>query len=67
MLKSYSNLNPAATNSEQSTRGMFSAELETIHTTTIDALPKLESVNVLFVLIRAELLKVVGTLRTLVI
>ena len=45
MLKSYSNIKTAAANSEQSTRGILSTELQSIHTTTINAFPKLESVK----------------------
>lgn len=43
--KNNSNLKAAATNLKQSTRGMMSTELDTSHTTAINAFPKLESVK----------------------
>ena len=45
MQKSYSNLKTAAVNSEQTTRVILSTTLETMHTTTINAFPKFESVK----------------------
>ena len=45
MLKSYSILKTAAVNSEQSTRGILSTTLGTMHTTTINAFPKFEYVK----------------------